>query len=91
MTTKPLRPLTTAALVKATGLAPATIRKLADRGIIRAIRDHRGWRKFAPSEVARLRRLEGFDVLVIDGGVEQGAGLGSAPTVSCEKGAALEP
>lgn len=41
------------------GLNPATIRKLADEGIIKSQRDWNDWRVFAPEEVERLKHLAG--------------------------------
>ena len=57
------KPITTKLLADATGLSPKTIRRLERRGVIRAVRDFRGWRQFAPSEVERLRELLGWAVL----------------------------
>lgn len=57
------KPITTKVLAEATGLSPKTIRRLERRGLIRAVRDYRGWRQFAPSEVERLRALLGWNVL----------------------------
>lgn len=70
-----VKPITTKVLAKATGMSPQTIRRLERRGLIRAVRDYRGWRQFSPSEVDRLRSLLGWDVL------RDGAELGARPSV----------
>lgn len=46
-------------VAEATGLHPATVRKLADRGVIKSQRDFNGWRVFSKEEVERLQRLAG--------------------------------
>jgi DNA-binding transcriptional MerR regulator len=57
------KPLTTKDLADAGGVAPATIRRMARKGLLRFATDFRGWRKFAPSEVARVRQLLGWSIL----------------------------
>lgn len=47
-------------MAEAVGLNASTIRRLERRGIIRAVRDFRGWRAFSPSEIDRLRVLLGW-------------------------------
>lgn len=42
------------------GLNPATVRKLANEGIIKSQRDWNDWRVFAPEEVERLKRMAGI-------------------------------
>ena len=58
-----VRPLTTKAFAAQVGLSPQTIRRMARRGLVHCVIDFRGWRKFSPSEVERLRQLLGWDVL----------------------------
>ncbi|MBI3768763.1 MAG: MerR family DNA-binding transcriptional regulator [Deltaproteobacteria bacterium] len=57
------KPITTKVLAEATGVSPKTIRRYERLGLIRAVRDFRGWRQFAPAEVERLRALLGWEVV----------------------------
>lgn len=57
------KPISTGQLAHAVGRSPDTIRRMEQQGIVRAVRDFRGWRWFAPSEVSRLRALLGWKVL----------------------------
>lgn len=75
-----VKPITTKVLAQATGMSPQTIRRLERRGLIRAVRDYRGWRQFAPSEANRLRALLGWDVL--RDGAEREARHGAEPSRS---------
>jgi DNA-binding transcriptional MerR regulator len=58
-----VKPLTTKAFAAEVGLSPQTIRRLARRGLVHCVIDFRGWRKFAPAEVERLRQRLGWSVL----------------------------
>lgn len=58
-----IKPITTKQLADAVGVSPQTIRRMARRGLIRFVSDYRGWRRFAPSEVDRVRHLLGWSVL----------------------------
>ncbi len=44
-------------VAEATGLCPATVRNLADRGLIKSQRDWNDWRVFSPDEVEKLKQL----------------------------------
>jgi DNA-binding transcriptional MerR regulator len=57
------KPLRTIDLARAAGVSIETIRRLERRGLLRCVRDYRGWRAFPPTEVARLRALLGWSVL----------------------------
>jgi hypothetical protein len=57
------KPLRTIDLARAAGVNIETVRRLERRGLLHCVRDYRGWRAFAPSEVARLRELLGWRVL----------------------------
>jgi hypothetical protein len=57
------KPLTTKALADAAEVSAQTVRRFERRGLIHAVRDVNGWRKFAPSEVERLRELLGWKIL----------------------------
>lgn len=46
-------------VAEATGLHPATVRNLADRGLIKSKRDWNNWRTFPPEEVEKLKQLAG--------------------------------
>jgi DNA-binding transcriptional MerR regulator len=59
----PTKPISTSELARAVGLSIGTIRRMEQRGLLRAVRDYRGWRAFAPSEIERLRALLGWKVL----------------------------
>ena len=59
----PPKPIGTGELARSAGVSLATVRKLERLKLLRAVRDYRGWRAFAPSEVARLRELLGWQVL----------------------------
>ncbi len=39
------------------GVHPSTIRRLEEKGILEATRDHNGWRVYGPNAVEELRRL----------------------------------
>jgi hypothetical protein len=58
-----VKPLGTTAFAQAVGLSIPTVRRREKQGLIRAVRDCRGWRKFSPSEVERVRRRLGWEVL----------------------------
>lgn len=53
--------LTIGALVKATGLCEATIRKYTDEGKIPHQRAESGWRIFTEESIERAKRLAGID------------------------------
>lgn len=55
-----IKPLTTKEFAEAVGTSVQTVRRLEKSGVINAVRDFRGWRKFSPSEVDRVRRLLGW-------------------------------
>jgi DNA-binding transcriptional MerR regulator len=59
----PTKPLRTCDLARAAGVSLGTVRRLERRGLLRAVRDYRNWRCFAPAEVERLRELLGWKVL----------------------------
>jgi excisionase family DNA binding protein len=40
-----------------TGIHPSTIRRLGEKGVLKAERDRNGWRVYGPTVVAELRRL----------------------------------
>lgn len=56
------KPLTTKNLADAAGISTATVRRMASRGLLRAVKDYRGWRAFAPSEIERLRGMLGWGI-----------------------------
>lgn len=56
-------PLSTGTLARAVGVAPSTIRRLDNQGLLRCRKDFRGWRRFPPDEVDRVRKLLAFDVV----------------------------
>ncbi|MBU0514812.1 MAG: helix-turn-helix domain-containing protein [Proteobacteria bacterium] len=39
------------------GVHPNTLKRYEERGLVHARRDFRGWRRFPPAEVTRLRDL----------------------------------
>jgi DNA-binding transcriptional MerR regulator len=64
------KPLTTKQFADAVGVSVQTLRRFESRGLVRAVRDFRGWRKFPRSEVDRVRNLLGWQAT--DGGNEPG-------------------
>jgi MerR HTH family regulatory protein len=58
-----VKPLGTSEFAQAVGLSIPTVRRREKQGLIRAVRDFRGWRQFSPTEVERVRRLLGWEVL----------------------------
>lgn len=39
------------------GVHPSTIRRLEEKGVLEATRDHNGWRVYGPKAVEELQRL----------------------------------
>lgn len=70
----PSKPLRTIDLARSVGVSLETIRRLERRGLLRCVRDYRGWRAFAPAEVERLRELLGWRVLEAVGTEPPGRG-----------------
>jgi DNA-binding transcriptional MerR regulator len=48
-------------LAEKVGLHPETIRRLEKRGLIAAVRDVNGWRRYPPETVNKLRTLYAKD------------------------------
>jgi hypothetical protein len=57
-----MKPLSTSELAHAGGVSIGTVRRLERLGLLRAVRDYRGWRAFSPTEIERLRELMGWKV-----------------------------